>query len=106
MYFKPQFLLFTYYNVIKFCRRNHQKVKTYILDAPLTRKILQSIRASNPTQNLTERNSIKDNIIKDIRNLFMLKKNQFKDKTVRDIKILFDSNKGFELQRFWFKKLF
>ena len=36
----------------------------------------------------------------------MLKKNQFKDKTVRDIKILFDSNKGFELQRFWFKKLF
>lgn len=76
------------------------------MDAPLTRKTLQSKRTSNPTQNLTERNSIKDNIIKDIRNLFMLKKKQFKDKTVRDIKILFDSKKGFELQRFWFKKLF
>ena len=50
----------------------------------------------NPTTSQIERNIAEDNIIKDIRNLFRLKKkkdNDIKCKIIRDIRALFESDK-------------
>ena len=47
----------------------------------------------NPSLNHKERNITEDNTIKDIRNLFKLKKkkdNDVKDKIIRDIRFLFE----------------
>ena len=49
----------------------------------------------NPTTNQIERNIADDNIIKEIRNLFQLKKKKdsnIKDKVIRDKRTLFDSD--------------
>ena len=61
----------------------------------LNKKILfVSIRVPNPMPNHIESNTIEDNIIKDIRNLFKLEKNNaIKDKIITDIRTLFESEK-------------
>ena len=49
----------------------------------------------NPTTNEIERNIAENNIIKDKRNLFILKKEKdsgIKDKIIREIRILFESD--------------
>ena len=49
----------------------------------------------NPLTNQIERNIVEDNIIKDTRNLFRLKKekeNNIKDKIIRNIRTLFESD--------------
>ena len=51
----------------------------------------------NPSLNHIERNITEDNTIKNIRNLFKLKKkkdNDAKDKIIRDIRFLFENEKG------------
>lgn len=47
----------------------------------------------NPTPYQIEMNAIEDNIIKDIKNLFRLKRknNVIEDTTIRDIRTLFES---------------
>ena len=52
-----------------------------------------SIRMSNHAPNQIERNAIKDSFIKDIRNLFRLKRksNVIEDKIIRYIATLFES---------------
>ena len=56
---------------------------------------------SSPTPNQVESNTTKDKIIKDIRNLFRLKRktNAIKDKIVRDRRTLFDSEDYYEPAR-------
>ena len=51
----------------------------------------------NPSLNHIERNVAEDNIIKDIRNLFKLRKkkdNDIKDKIIRDIRFLLETEEG------------